>query len=88
MFHDKLVIRSGFGIFYNPMEQLVLEQFQGEPPFGGSSSVGEGLFQTPFVSQGGSISPNAFNGFLNPARGSAGGLVRLPPDHSLWRTAA
>ena len=62
---------ADFGIFYNPMEQLVLEQFQGEPPFGGSSSVGEGLFQTPFVSQGGSVSPNAFNGFLNPARGSA-----------------
>ncbi len=70
-FHDKLVIRSGFGIFYNPMEQLVLEQFQGEPPFGGSNSIGEGLFQTPFVSQSGSVSPNAFNGFLNPARGSA-----------------
>jgi Carboxypeptidase regulatory-like domain len=70
-FNNKLVIRSGFGLFYNPMEQLVLEQFQGEPPFGGSNSIGEGLFQTPFVSQGGSVSPNAFNGFLNPARGSA-----------------
>jgi hypothetical protein len=71
MFHDKLVIRSGFGIFYNPMEQLVLEQFQGEPPFGGSSSIGEGLFQTPYVSQSGSITPNAFNGFLNPTRGQS-----------------
>ena len=70
-FHDKLVIRSGFGIFYNPIEQLVLEQFQGEPPFGGSSSISEGLFQTPYVSQGGSITPNAFNGFLNPTRGQA-----------------
>jgi hypothetical protein len=70
-FHDKLVIRSGFGIFYNPIEQLVLEQFQGEPPFGGSSSIGEGLFQTPFVSQSGNVSPNAFNGFLNPTRGQA-----------------
>ncbi len=70
-FNNKMVIRGGFGLFYNPIEQLVLEQFQGEPPFGGSSSVGEGLFQTPFVSQSGSISPNAFNGFLNPARGSA-----------------
>jgi len=70
-FHDKLVIRSGYGIFYNPMEQLVLEQFQGEPPFGGSSSIDEGLFQTPYVSQGGSITPNAFNGFLNPTRGQS-----------------
>ncbi len=71
MFHDKLVIRSGFGIFYNPMEQLVLEQFQGEPPFGGSNSISEGLFQTPFVSQSGNVTPNAFNGFLNPTRGQA-----------------
>ncbi|AXC13188.1 Oar protein [Acidisarcina polymorpha] len=70
-FNNKLVIRGGFGLFYNPLEQLVLEQFQGEPPFGGSSSISEGLFQTPFVSQGGVVSPNAFNGFLNPARGSA-----------------
>jgi len=70
-FNNKLVIRGGFGLFYNPMEQLVLEQFQGEPPFGGSSTISEGLFQTPFVSQSGTVSPNAFNGFLNPARGSA-----------------
>jgi len=70
-FNNRLVIRGGFGLFYNPIEQLVLEQFQGEPPFGGSSSISEGLFQTPYVSQSGSITPNAFNGFLNPARGSA-----------------
>ena len=42
------------------MEQLVLEQFQGEPPFGGSSSICEGLFQTPFVSQGGCVSAECF----------------------------
>ncbi len=70
-FNNKLVIRAGFGLFYNPIEQLVLEQFQGEPPFGGSSSVSEGLFQTPFVSQGGSTTPNPFNGFLNPTRGQS-----------------
>jgi hypothetical protein len=72
----KTTIRGGFGIFYNPIEQLVLEQFQGEPPFGGSSLLSEGLFNTPFVSQSGSagnltVSPNPFNGILNPARGSA-----------------
>ena len=36
--NGKTTIRAGFGLFYNPIEQLVLEQFQGEPPFGGSSS--------------------------------------------------
>jgi Carboxypeptidase regulatory-like domain/TonB dependent receptor len=71
----KTTIRAGWGLFYNPMEQLVLEQFQAEPPFGGSSLISEGLFATPFVSQSGAqgnltISPNPFNGILNPARGS------------------
>ncbi len=69
--HDRLVIRGGYGIFYNPMEQLVLEQFQGEPPFGGSSSVDAPLFDAPFVSQSGGITPNPFNGFLNPKKGQA-----------------
>ena len=32
-------IRAGFGLFYNPMEELVLAQFGAEPPFGGSSSL-------------------------------------------------
>jgi hypothetical protein len=71
----KTTIRAGWGLFYNPIEQLVLEQFQAEPPFGGSSLISEGLFATPFVSQSGqagslTISPNPFNGILNPARGS------------------
>ena len=48
--NGKTTIRGGFGLFYNPIEQLVLEQFQGEPPFGGSSLLAEGLFNTPFVS--------------------------------------
>jgi Carboxypeptidase regulatory-like domain/TonB dependent receptor len=74
--NGKTTVRAGWGLFYNPIEQLVLEQFQGEPPFGGSSLISEGLFATPFVSQSGSspdnltISPNPFNGILNPARGS------------------
>jgi len=66
----KMTVRAGFGIFYNPIEQLVLEQFQGEPPFGGSSLLSEGLFNTPFVSQDGTVAPNPFNGILNPPRGS------------------
>src|SRR5262249_52741506 len=35
----KTSIRAGYGIFYNPVEQLVLEQFSAEPPFGGSTFV-------------------------------------------------
>jgi hypothetical protein len=71
----KTTIRAGWGLFYNPIEQLVLEQFQAEPPFGGSSLISEGLFNTPFVSQSGAAgnlttSPNPFNGILNPPRGS------------------
>jgi outer membrane receptor protein involved in Fe transport len=79
----KMTIRGGFGIFYNPVEQLVLEQFQGEPPFGGSSLISEGLFTTPFVSQGGgpgnlTIAPNPFNGILTPKPGT-------PVDWSAFR---
>ncbi len=76
--NGKTTIRGGFGLFYNPIEQLVLEQFQGEPPFGGSSLLSQGLFNTPFVSQSGSMSPNPFNGILNPAHGT-------PVDWSAFR---
>ena len=74
--NGKTTVRAGWGLFYNPIEQLVLEQFQGEPPFGGSSLISEGLFNTPFVSQSGStgnltIAPNPFNGVLNPKPGQA-----------------
>jgi hypothetical protein len=65
----KSSIRAGFGMFYNPVEQLVLEQFSAEPPFGGSTFVFNTLFNTPFLSQDGSTSfPNPFNGILNPPR--------------------
>ncbi len=69
--NGKTTIRGGFGLFYNPIEQLVLEQFQGEPPFGGSSLLSEFLFNTPFVSQDGNTAPNPFNGILNPPPGQA-----------------
>ena len=80
----KTTIRAGFGMFYNPIEQLVLEQFQAEPPFGGSTFVGENFFNAPFVSQdcgdpangvpcgigqAGTI-PNPFGGILNPPPGT------------------
>src|SRR5271155_549589 len=45
----KTSIRAGWGMFYNPVEQLVLEQFGAEPPFGGSTFVYETQFNQPFL---------------------------------------
>ncbi len=67
----KTSIRMGWGMFYNPVEQLVLEQFSAEPPFGGSTSLSNPLFNTPFVGQNGTVNPNPFNGILSPPRGSS-----------------
>ena len=61
----KSSIRAGYGIFYNPIEQLVLEQFSAEPPFGGSSFVSSPLFNLPYLSQGGTVTPNPFSGVIN-----------------------
>jgi len=71
-------VRAGFGIFYNPIEQLVLEQFSAEPPFGGSSSIYNTMFNLPFQYQDGSSAPNPFNGILNPPRD-------VPLDWSIFR---
>lgn len=72
-------IRMGWGMFYNPVEQLVLEQFSAEPPFGGSSSFTNVLFNTPFVGQDGTENPNPFNGILNPPRGQTVDWSRFRP---------
>jgi hypothetical protein len=74
----KTSISMGYGIFYNPIEQLVLEQFSAEPPFGGSNFISNPLLQTPYVDQGGNVFPNPFNGILNPPRGQ-------PVDWSQFR---
>ena len=63
-------IRAGFGLFYNPIEQLVLEQFGAEPPFGGSNYITNPQFNTPFLDQSGTQWPNPFNGFLTPPQGT------------------
>jgi hypothetical protein len=65
----KTSIGLGYGIFYNPIEQLVLEQFSAEPPFGGSESIIGNFLQTPFVDQTGGVHPNPFTGVLSPPRG-------------------
>ena len=85
----KTSIRAGWGLFYNPIEQLVLEQFSAEPPFGGSTFPFNTGFNTPFQDQGGptvATYPNPFglsslsgvNGILNPPRGQ-------PVDWGMFR---
>ena len=68
--NGKTSIRAGWGMFYNPMEQLVLEQFGAEPPFGGSTYLPSTFFNTPFVGQNGGVNPNPFQGILSPAPGT------------------
>jgi hypothetical protein len=74
-------------LFYNPIEQLVLEQFSAEPPFGGSTFPFNTLFNQPFLDQSGTFSyPNPFglpqlggvNGILDPKRGQ-------PTDWAMFR---
>jgi Carboxypeptidase regulatory-like domain len=65
----KLVIRSAYGIFYNPIEQFVMLQLNGEPPFAPESFVSNPGFATPFVDQSGASLPNPFP-FVPPAPGS------------------
>ena len=75
----KTSIRAGYGMFYNPIEQLVLEQFSAEPPFGVSTFPAGTLFNEPFLGQDGTtIFPNPANGILDPLRGQ-------PVDWSLFR---
>src|SRR5437660_6047189 len=69
--NGKTSIRAGFGLFYNPIEQLVLEQFSAEPPFGGSPLINTTFIQTPFYSQYGFQFPNPFNGILPTKAGDA-----------------
>jgi hypothetical protein len=76
--NGKTSIRAGWGLFYNPIEELVQAQFGAEPPFGGSSSLADVFFNTPFVNQANFSSPNPFNGIITPTKGQ-------PTDLSLFR---
>jgi hypothetical protein len=61
----KSTIRGGYGIFYNPMEQLVMEQFSAEPPFGVSAALTSPLFNTPYLLQNGTQVPNNGGGVIH-----------------------
>ena len=68
----KTSIRAGWGLFYNPIEELVLAQFGAEPPFGGSTTVSETQFNLPFLGQDGATTYlNPFNGVITPHPGAS-----------------
>ena len=76
----KTSIRAGWGLFYNPIEQLVLAQFGAEPPFGGSTIVNETQFNLPFLGQDGATTYlNPFNGVISPKRGTAQDWATFEP---------
>jgi Carboxypeptidase regulatory-like domain len=77
--NGKTSIRTGWGLFYNPIEELVLAQFGAEPPFGGSSSLSDVFFNTPFVNQGDFQTPNPFGGIITPTKGQATDLSLFRP---------
>ena len=56
----KTSVRAGFGIFYNPVEQLVYKQFNGAPPFGAAPFLTNILYNTPYLHQNGSTAVNPF----------------------------
>ncbi|MGB9336987.1 MAG: carboxypeptidase regulatory-like domain-containing protein [Candidatus Acidiferrales bacterium] len=66
----KSSVRMGWGMFYNPIEQLVMEQFSAEPPFGGSSDLSSTLFNLPFEYQSGGYAPNPFGGVIHQSPNS------------------
>jgi hypothetical protein len=76
---SKTSIRAGWGLFYNPIEELVMAQFGAEPPFGGSSSLSDVFFNTPFVNQGEYTAPNPFGGIITPTKGASTDLSLFRP---------
>jgi carboxypeptidase family protein len=85
--NGKTSIRMGWGLFYNPIEELVMAQFGAEPPFGGSTSVSNTFLNTPYVFQAGtgpqaltpSTAPNPFGGIITPTRGQPVDLSNFRP---------
>lgn len=77
----KTSFRAGWGMFYNPIEQLVLEQFSAEPPFGGSTLIFGTLFNTPFYAQSNFQDPNAFDLPNGQPGGEFGGIYNPKPNN-------
>jgi len=75
----KSSVRLGWGMFYDSNEELIFGgNFSSQPPFGGTTSVSNVFFNTPFLDQDGNAIPNPFHGFADPKPGS-------PIDFALFR---
>lgn len=74
----KSSVRLGWGMFYDSNEELVMESFAAQPPFGRSVSLENVFLSTPFLGQNGQANPNSLTGVLDPTRGS-------PVDFALFR---
>ena len=75
----KTSVRAGWGIFYDTNEELMYASFAAQPPYGGSTYISNPLFNTPFLTQGGVVTPNPFNGFQTPSPGSPIDFARFRP---------
>jgi hypothetical protein len=76
----KSSVRLGWGMFYDSDEELILgENFPAQPPFGGSTSLNNVFFNTPFLHQDGSITPNAFGGTPDPKPGTPVDFAQFRP---------
>lgn len=73
-------VRLGWGMFYDSNEELLFgENLAAQPPFGGSTSISNVFFNTPFLGQDGSVTPNPFHGFLDPEPGSPVDFAQFRP---------
>ncbi|HXY10467.1 MAG TPA: carboxypeptidase-like regulatory domain-containing protein [Terriglobales bacterium] len=75
----KSSVRAGWGIYYDTDEELMYASFAAQPPYGGSTYISNPLFNTPFLTQGGVVTPNPFNGFQTPSPGSPIDFARFRP---------
>jgi Carboxypeptidase regulatory-like domain len=75
----KTSVRAGWGIFYDTNEELMFASFAAQPPYGGSTYISNPLFNTPFLTQGGVVTPNPFNGFQTPSPGTPIDFARFRP---------
>jgi hypothetical protein len=75
----KSSVRIGWGIFYDTNEELIFASFAAQPPFGGSTFITNPVFNTPFLTQSGTVTPNPFHGFETPRPGTAVDFASFRP---------